>query len=158
MKEQNETDRRNIDGRFGLVLKNLLSSTNASRTTLRLDVPDELFPVAAEARAPGIDSIKGDSSFDLRTAPSSKFVLEHQKMLIQNDCVDSEYAPPPEFVEVYGVRAQMLGPVTAAGRLVGIISVHYVPSAREWSDEDVKALETAVNDVHELLRDEGKLD
>jgi GAF domain-containing protein len=47
----------------------------------------------------------------------------------------------------------MLAPIVREDRLVGVISVHYVPGPRDWSAEDVAALrETAERVQRELDR------
>jgi maleate isomerase len=129
--------------RYDGIVSNLLRITRASRTTLRLDFNGTAFPVVAEALAEGIRSIK-DGTFDFTRTPSSRFVLERRTILVQPDCCKGPHPPPPDLVKVYGVRAQMLGPVLQGDRVVGIVSVHYADRAREWSTADVAALESAI--------------
>src|SRR5262249_18634053 len=50
-------------------------------------------------------------------------------------------------------RAQMLGPVGRGGMLPGWISVHYEKGPRAWTDADVKALETAIEQTQSELDD-----
>jgi GAF domain-containing protein len=45
----------------------------------------------------------------------------------------------------------MLAPLVRDGRLIGIISVHYAPSTREWTEEDVAALDDAARRVSDAL-------
>jgi GAF domain-containing protein len=40
-----------------------------------------------------------------------------------------------------------VAPVVRDERLLGILSVHYAPGPREWTAEDVAALERAVEQV-----------
>ena len=136
---------------FEEIVEALLLAAGASRTTVRLDTPGAFFPVVAEARAPGIGSIAGDTSIDLRASPTFEFLDREQRLLIQSDLLDSDVAPPPELIAQYGARAQMLAPVVSDGRLVGIISVHYVPGPRTWTAEDIAALERATRQVHAAL-------
>ena len=137
------------------ILEDLLGSTGASRTTLRLDLPDQdagLDAVAAEALAPGVHSIRDDTSIrNLRDASTVRFLEEQRRPLVQNDCSADELAPPSELTELYGVRAQMLAPLVREGRLMGVISVHYVPGPRDWSGEDVAALQEASERVQREL-------
>ncbi len=128
---------------FQEIVEELLRDTGASRTTLRLDSPDAVFPVVAEALAPGIGSIAGDSSIDLRAAPTFQFLDRERRLLIQPDLLDADPAPPAELIAHYGARAQMLAPIVQDERLVGILSVHYAPGPREWTAEDVAVLERA---------------
>jgi GAF domain-containing protein len=129
------------------IVEELLLETGASRTTLRLDSPEAFFPVVAEALAPGIGSIAGDSSIDLEASPTFEFLAREQRLLIQPDLLAADPAPPPELIELYGAKAQMLAPIVRAERLIGIVSVHYAPGPREWTAEDVAALEQAVERV-----------
>jgi GAF domain-containing protein len=137
------------------ILEELLGSTGASRTTLRLDLADEdtgLDAVAAEALAPGVRSIRDDTSIrNLRGSSTVRFLDEHRRPLVQEDCLAADPAPPPELMELYGVRAQMVAPLVRESRLIGVISVHYVPGPREWSAEDVAALQEAVERVQREL-------
>ena len=139
---------------FEAILQELLDRAGATRTTLRLDLPDlgfQIDDVAAEALAPGIPSLRGDTSIDQRAAASARFLERERRLLVQPDCLDTEAAPPPELIRLYGVRAQMLGPVIRSGELTGWISVHDTRDAREWRPADIAALEEAIARVIRLL-------
>jgi GAF domain-containing protein len=142
-------------GQFQEILDELLGSTEASRTTLRLDPPDEdagLDTVVAEALAPGIRSMRDDASIrNLRDASTIRFLEEQRGLLLQNGCSAGEPAPPPELVELYGVKAQMLAPIVREDRLAGVISVHYIPGPRDWRAQDVAALKEAAERVQREL-------
>lgn len=139
---------------FRGILEDLLSSTGASRTTLRLDLPEEglhVDRVAAEAVAAGVRPIGDDNSIDQRALPTVRFLEEERRPLVQDDCLDSDPAPPQELIELYGVKAQMLGSLVREGDLIGLISVHHNPGPREWSARDVEALQEAVRRVQQTL-------
>jgi maleate isomerase len=140
---------------FQEILEDLLVSTGASRTTLRLDLPNQdagLDEVVAEALAPGVRSIRGDTSIrNLRDSPPIRFLEEQRTPLVQEDCSTADPAPPSELVELYGVRAQMVAPLVRDDGLVGVISVHYVPGPRGWSAQDHAALQEAVERVQREL-------
>ena len=140
---------------FQEIMEDLLRSTDASRTTLRLDLPDQydgFDVVAAEALAPGVRSISDDTSIrNLRGTSTVRFLEEQRRPLVQNDCLADDLAPPLELIELYGVRAQMLAPIVREGRLAGVISVHYVPGPRQWSAEDIAALREAAERVQREL-------
>ncbi len=129
------------------ILEDLLGSTDASRTTLRLDLPDQgagLDEVAAEALAPGVRSIRSDTAIrNLRDSATVRFLEERRTPLVQEDCSMADPAPPPELIESYGVRAQMVAPLVRDDGLIGAISVHYVPGPRRWSAQDLVALKEA---------------
>jgi maleate isomerase len=127
-----------------LILEELLKLTNASRTTLRIDIPEYNSSINAalvEALAPGILSIKSLTSLDQRKLPTVIFMEEKRCNLIQEDCSNHEVSPPKDLLKVYGVKAQMLGPLIWDHNLVGFISVHYIPSTRHWSHSDIAALD-----------------
>ena len=125
--------------------------TGASRTTLRLDTPGDVFPVVAEGLAPGVRSIKGETGIDLRAAVTFQYLERERRNLIQSDCAAGDYPAPAELLDFYGVKAQMLAPLVRDDRLIGIISVHYAPSTREWSEEEVAALDDAARRVSSEL-------
>jgi maleate isomerase len=125
------------------IAEELLGQTRASRVTVRLDTPGEVFPVVAEALDENARSIAGDSSIDLRGAATFKFLESEKRNLIQEDCAAGEFPAPPELIEFYGVKAQMLAPILRDDRLSGILSVHYAPATRVWTSEDVAALDSA---------------
>jgi maleate isomerase len=137
------------------IMEGLLRATDASRTTLRLDLSDQdagLDAVVAEALAPGVRSIRDDTSIrNLRGVSTVRFLEEQRRVLVQNDCLADDPAPPAELIEVYGVKAQMLAPVVRDDRLAGVISVHYAPGPRVWSPEDVAVLQEAVERVQREL-------
>ena len=142
-----EDQRRELGG----AMKRLRERTGATRTTLRVDFEDFRFPVEVECLAEGAGSIKGDETFDLRKAASSKAVLETREMLVQDDCTDHPFAPPPEFVELYGVRAQIICPIVRDERVVAIISVHSRQGPRHWSEEDRAETEATAAACAEVL-------
>lgn len=146
---------KNMDMAFQEILEDLLDSTAASRTTVRLDMPSQNFhldKVAAEALASGVRSLKDDTSInDLRKVPTYEFVEKERRILVQNDCLTADPAPPPALIDFYGVKAQMLGPVVRDDRVIGIISVHYTPGPREWSEKDVASLQDALERVRRAL-------
>jgi maleate isomerase len=123
----------------------------ADRTTLRIDFTGYRFPVVAESLSRAMHSIRGDETFDIRRAASSRAVLETREPLVQPDCLAHEHAPPPEFVTLYGVRAQILCPLVSDKRVVGIISVHSAEGPRPWSDADLTTVRAAAADAEQVL-------
>jgi maleate isomerase len=133
------------------IVEKLLADVGASRTTIRLDRPDAVFPVVAEATAPGINSIAGATSIDLKAAPTFIFLAEQKRPLIQSDLLNTDVPPPSALIELYGARAQMVAPILRDDELVGMVSVHYAPGVRDWTSEDIAALEQAVEQVQAQL-------
>jgi maleate isomerase len=139
---------------FTDILEQLLAATDASRTTLRLDVPERGFEVngvVAEALAPGVKSIAAERSLKQRGLRPAKFLEQNRKILVQNDCATADPRPPQELMDVYGTKAQMVAPIVRGADMIGWVSVHYNRSTREWTSEDVAALERAVAAAHEQL-------
>lgn len=135
------------------VLQQLLGETGASRVTLREDVPGEYaFPVTREALAPGVSSLRGERSVDLRTQP---VVLELQRsaQVVQDDSA-SAYDDPAyrRMLEAYGgLAAQIVTRVMADGGLVGILSLHQLGSPRRWTEAEIAACRRAAAQLGELL-------
>jgi hypothetical protein len=68
------------------IMGDLLGSTDTSRTTLRLDLPGEdigLDAVVAEALAPGVRSIRDDTSIrNLRDVSTVRYLEDQRRPLI----------------------------------------------------------------------------
>jgi maleate isomerase len=58
--------------------------------------------------------------------------------------------PPEALREVYGVRAQTLGPIVRGAEMAGWISLHSLRK-REWGTQDMAALAEATERVHDAL-------
>jgi NAD(P)-dependent dehydrogenase (short-subunit alcohol dehydrogenase family) len=148
-----------LTARLDEILGSLRDATRAARVTFRVDLPERGLhcnDVAAEATAPGVRSLRGQTAIDQRAAGSIRWLDANKRPLVQGDLggpVDP--APPPELMSVFGVTAQMLGPVVRGGMLTGWISVHVEKGVRRWTDAEVKALEIAVEDVQRELDDTG---
>ena len=123
------------------------------RTTLRLDRPepgDEVFPIVVESVGEGAESIKGPLPFNLRVTGTYEFLANEKRILVQDDCNEGPN-PPKHLMEVFGVGAQLLGPLFKDGELYGIISVHHAATPREWTDDEVRTLERAMTDIGAAL-------
>ncbi|NYT44272.1 aspartate/glutamate racemase family protein [Alcaligenaceae bacterium] len=140
------------------ILADLLDKTQASRTTIRLDVPQlniGVDDVYAEATAPGVASLKLDSSLNQRSLATVQWLDKNRKMLIQEDCINTEVPAPKALVGVYGVKAQVLGPLVSQGQLSGWISVHHIPGTRPWTENDIAAMQHAMNEAKAVLDKAG---
>jgi maleate isomerase len=143
-----------VHARLDAILATLRESVGAARVTLRLDDERRRLSVAdvtAEAVAPGVASLRGQTGIDQRAAGTIHWLDAHRRVLVQGDLRGADPAPPRELVAIYGATAQMLGPVIRDGRLVGWVSVHHTGGPRRWNASDVAALETAVGAVHREL-------
>ena len=120
-------------------LERLLADTGASRTTLRMEAEDGSLPVVGEALGEGIGSLRG-VQLDVRGAATFQALDRDRGLLVQEDLATADPAPPPELIEAYGARAQMLAPLERDGRVVGVISVHEARGPRPWEQSDREAL------------------
>jgi uncharacterized protein len=132
----------------------LQAVTDAGRTTIRVDVPGDFFPIAAETLTPGVRSFRDYSMAWVRDTPTPIYdaVSRQRKVLVQTDCAHDERPPPIEITRDYGVQAQMIAPVVSGDTVVAMIAVHELRGPREWSREDVAALDRAVARVAQVLR------
>ncbi|WP_269495814.1 GAF domain-containing protein [Castellaniella sp. S9] len=140
------------------ILAELLVATSASRTTIRLDIPElniGVDDVYAEATAPGVASLRLDSSLNQRSLATVQWLDRHRDLLIQEDCINAQVPPPKALMGVYGVKAQVLGPLVWRNQLVGWISVHHLPDTRPWSDRDIEAMRAAMDKARSLLERSG---
>lgn len=134
------------------VLDELLAATGADRTTLRLDVPELGLGVdltTAEARLPGVPSIRREGSLDQRALHTVRWLDTHRRDLVQ-PLFDADPRPPQALIDVYGVRAQLLGPIERGGDLTGWLSVHSL-AERDWRPADRRAVDLAKQRVHAAL-------
>ena len=135
------------------VLQALLSSTGASRVTLREDVPgDYAFPVTHEALAPGVGSLRGERTVDLRNQPVALEVAAGRQV-VQDDCAQAFDDPAfHRMRETYGgLAAQIVTPVLSDGRVAGIVSLHQLGSPRRWTGDEIEACRAVATRVGELL-------
>ena len=146
--------------RFDAILSTLRAATRATRTTLRIDLPERglhVDDVAGEALAPGAASLRGQTAIDQRAAGSIRWLEGNRRVLVQNDVTGRvEPAPPPALMAVFGVTAQMLAPIVRDGAMPGWISVHHAGGARAWTDDEVRAVDAAVRELHRALDDAGR--
>ncbi|WP_067672517.1 GAF domain-containing protein [Nocardia miyunensis] len=148
----------NLRNEFQRTVEALRDATGADRTTLRIDLPERGLRVdltAAEALRDGVRSIRRDASLDQRRLNTVQWLERHREPLVQNDFRDDPQ-PPTALRDVYGVRAQMLGPVVRDGVMAGWLSVHSL-SEREWSGTDRKSLDVSIDAIHGILDEAGRL-
>ncbi len=135
------------------ILEELLSQTEASRVTLRQDLPgDYAFPVTHEALAPGVGSLREERSVDLRDQPVAREVAAGLQV-VQDDSA-AAYDDPAfhRMREVYGgLAAQIVTPVLVDGRVAAIVSVHDLRAPRHWERAEVDACTAAAAHVARVI-------
>jgi maleate isomerase len=107
---------------------------------------------AAEALRSDVRSIRRDPSLDQRRLNTVNWLEQQRRPLIQPH-FHTDPAPPRALIEVYGVNAQMLGPIVRGRDMPGWLSVHSLRE-RDWSTADQSALADATSRVHAVL-DQG---
>ncbi|HEV2008113.1 MAG TPA: GAF domain-containing protein [Burkholderiales bacterium] len=133
--------------RFNSVIADLRAKTNASRATLRLEDAERGFQidgVVAESFASGTKPIAAETSLQQRNLLTAEYLRQHRQVLVQNDCVNASLRFPDELMRIYGTKAQMIAPIVRADNMMGWIAVHHDEPARQWTREDVVALEAAI--------------
>lgn len=131
------------------ILQGLLEDSGASRVTLRRG---EGFPVVEEVLAPGVGSIAGEQTIDMRTQPVAIEVAAGRQV-VQDDSA-AAYDDPAyhRMRELYGgLAAQIVTPVFVGGDVAGIISLHQLGEPRHWTEEEIEACRVAAARVAELL-------
>jgi GAF domain-containing protein len=138
---------------IAVALEELLTSTGASRATLRRDVAGgSVFPVVEEALAPGVASLRAESSVHLPTQP---VVLEIQRgrQVVQDDCASAfdDVAFLQMLTAYGGLAAQIVTPVRVDGRLEAILSLHQLGTPRRWTEAEIAAATQTAERVAALL-------
>jgi GAF domain-containing protein len=135
------------------ILDELLAATHASRVTLRRDDPGEYaFPVVEESLSPGIRSLRGERTVDIRTQPVTRELMAGRQV-VQDDCRAAFDDPAfHAMLETYGgLVAQIVTPVVVGEKLEAIVSVHDLGTPQAWTEEEIAAARQAANRVAELL-------
>ena len=136
---------------LGEIAERLLEKTHASRTTIRLCATDGSVPLVAEACAQGVMSMAEVPVKGVVEAPTYRYLIDTQQLLIQDDLRSSHIHPPRSLIDELRVFAQMLAPVIIDGSMVATISVHQQDSPRMWDSESMRYLEFVRNEVREIF-------
>lgn len=137
------------------IVGQLRTSIGVDRCTLRLEVPDEFFPVVHESLTGRAGTLIGDRSVSLQGQPVVEAILSGARQVVQTDCPSASEDPAfRRMLEHYGgLGAQIVTPVRAQdGRLLGIISLHHLGGARSWSHAEQGLARDGAELVALLLR------
>jgi maleate isomerase len=144
--------------RLDAVMATLRQATRSCRTTLRADIPARnchCDRVVAEALAPGIPSLRPNTSLNQRALKTVQHIDETREVLVQPDTMNAAVQPPAALISVYSVKAQMLLPLLEGAALQGWISVHDATSTRDWTLDEITALKEAGRNVCTILQESG---
>jgi maleate isomerase len=150
------TEVATIEKKLDDILATLLSESQGSRCTVRMDDPArgwQIDFICAEALRPGVKSLRGEGSIDQRAAATVKWMTAQKRNLVQPDLMGNPVpAPPPALMSAYAAKAQMLAPLfTKDGALGGFVSVHYVDGPRVFTAQEEGALDRAASEVARLV-------
>lgn len=120
------------------LLDALRAELGVQRATVRVDVPDAVFPVRYEALAPGAASIRDDTT-DLTKQPVPRMLAEQGGQVVQEDAAaafpdDAAFHAMRE--RFGGLQAQIVTGCYSGNRLVALLSVHDLTAPRRFSDAE----------------------
>lgn len=135
------------------VLGELLAATGASRVTLRRDIDMQSpFPVVEEALAPGVGSLRGETTVHLPTQPVVR-EIQRGNQVVQDDCATAYTDPAFQamLVTYGGLGAQIVTPIRVGGRLEAILSLHQLGTRRQWTAGEIAAATATADRLREML-------
>jgi maleate isomerase len=137
------------------IVAELRERVGVDRCTLRLEVEGEFFPVVHESRAPSAGSLIGDREVSLQGQPVVEAILSGDEQVVQVDCAAASDDPAFQRMLVHygGLGAQIVTPVRAGDRLLGIISLHHLSGPRKWSDSQLAFPRAGAELVARLVAD-----
>ena len=140
---------------MGEVLDELRRDGNGSRTTLRLDDIRRGWSVefpCAESLGPDAPSMKSDLLTHHRSAATARWLERNRRTLIQPDLTNSDPPGPWALVNVFNVKAQMLGPILREdGHVLGWISIHYMHKPYPIGEKEIAAMDRAIAEVRRII-------
>lgn len=144
-----------LESGFTDVLETLRAGVKGNRATLRLDDVSRGWSVeypCAEALGPDAVSMKSDLQIHHRSAATARWLERNKTVLVQPDLENSDPPGPWPLVNIFNVKAQMLGPILRDdGHVLGWISVHYMHKPFPIGPEEIAAMETAIREVRRII-------
>jgi 3-hydroxyisobutyrate dehydrogenase len=117
------------------LIEQLREELDVQRATVRVDVPDAVFPVRYEVLAGGAGSLRADTT-DMARQPVPRVLAEHGGQVVQEDAA-AAFAGDEEFhamrARFGGMRAQIVTGCYRYGDLVALLSVHDLRAPRSFS-------------------------
>jgi putative methionine-R-sulfoxide reductase with GAF domain len=144
-----------LEAKLAGVLDGLRAATNGSRTTLRLDDVSRGWSVEyplAESLGSDAPTMKSDLSIHHRSAATARWLERNKQILVQPDLTNSDPPGPWALVNVFNVKAQMLGPILRDdGHVLGWVSVHYMHKPYPIGEADVAAMASAIAEIRQII-------
>jgi GAF domain-containing protein len=137
-----------------LELEDLREQLNIARTTLRIYTGEQgpYFPIAAEALGEGVNSLRQETGLDLRKALTMQRLLARpHETMVQEDLLEADPPPPPELIERYGARAQVLVPIADGESLLAFVSAHHAATPRVFTDAEIRLVEESAERLGRTL-------
>jgi GAF domain-containing protein len=139
------------------VAEELFAATKPLRVTVRVATTgDPHYPVLGEVLAGGAFSLSGGMSqlgyqgLDIHRQVTVTLMRETGQMIVQRDtAVDPPVVPHAR--EFGGQAGQMLIPLHHDGAFAGFIAVHSAAEVRDWSPQDIAALQRARRQAEQEL-------
>jgi len=135
------------------IVDELRETVAVDRCTLRLDRAEEFFPVVHESRTTRAGTLIGDRAVSLQGQPVVEAILAGAQQVVQADSATASADPAfQEMLKQYGgLGAQIVTPVRERERLLGIISLHHLGGARDWSEPELSLARAAAELVRRLI-------
>ena len=138
------------------LLEELRAELAVQRVTVRVDVPDAVFPVRYEVLAPGVASLRRDTT-DMAKQPVPRVLAEHGGQVVQEDAA-AAFPDDPGFHRMRerfgGLRAQIVTGCYRDDRLVALLSIHdlqaprsFIPAERERCRDVAAAIARMLDDA-----------
>jgi GAF domain-containing protein len=144
-----------VSARIEQLLEDLRAELRVQRATVRVETPDAFFPVRYEVLAPGVISIRDDTT-DLSKQPVPRILAESGGQVVQEDAATA-FPDERRFHEMRerygGLRAQIVTGCYRDGRLVALLSIHDLISPRRFGDAERARCRAAAAEVAARLDD-----
>ena len=137
------------------LMEGLAAELGVQRVTLRLDVPDAVFPVRYEVLAPGTGSLRDDTT-DMTKQPVPRVLAEHGGQVVQEDAA-AAFPGDTDFHEMRerfgGLRAQIVTGCYRDGELLALLSIHDLRAPRAFGEAERGLCRATATAIAGLLDD-----
>ena len=144
-----------LQRRMHEIIERLRVRAHGSRATVRLDDVHRGWTVetpCAEALGADVPSMKSDLLVHHRSAATARWLERNRRLLVQSDLNNSDPPGPWGLVNVFNVKAQLLGPILRADdHVLGWISIHYMHKPYAIGEVEQAAMSEAIAEVRKLI-------